>query len=447
MRMHYREGTLLGVGYTLLLVSTGEAVTRRVPSEYATIQAGMDASAFGDTVLVAPGVYTDYEVRDLGTVFPWTACVFLVDGVVLRSESGPEVTVIDMSKASGPQLNGINGMNAPSAGTVLDGFAITEGSGLGRGVLLVSTGDVLIKNCAFRDLDASVSNGGGVLILGYATIENCTFRRCYSDGSGGAIYHSNGHLDLIGCDIRECESPAVRLDGVGGGPMESAYIADCTFIDNVATAGAGAITCGLYFGGVTVTGCYFRNNVNYGAGGGALDFGAGNRLIEKCVFISNGALASNGQGGAIGIGGSGLCVVRENTFLGNYKTPTSSAGAAVAFYANASFENNIVAKSTGGGAVFDSINSTLITGCNVFWMNQQGNGVPFSPTDREVDPLFCDLLVEDLTLREGSPCLPEDPLGCGLIGALGMGCGTVSVQSMSWGKIKEAYRQAQGARP
>ena len=39
------------------------------------------------------------------------------------------------------------------------------------------------------------------------------------------------------------------------------------------------------------------------------------------------------------------------------------------------------------------------------------------------------------------PCLPTDPSGCGQIGAFGQGCGTISVESTSWGKIKGFYRE------
>jgi hypothetical protein len=62
-------------------------------------------------------------------------------------------------------------------------------------------------------------------------------------------------------------------------------------------------------------------------------------------------------------------------------------------------------------------------------------------TDREVDPLFCGSENGELTLDAFSPCLPANSLGCGLIGALGQGCGTVSVEVMSWGRIKGAYRE------
>ena len=421
------------------------AATLRVPGEYPTIQTGIDAAAFGDTVLVAPGVYTDYEIRNLGTGVPWTACAFLGEGVVLKSEDGAQATVIDMLRYPGPQPAVIIANDIGSSHIVIEGFTITGAPLGGRGIYTFYS-STTIRGCVIRDIQLPQSNGAGMLALGDHSIIDTEFVNCYSEGTGGALYHSDGHLNLISCVIRECDSPAVSLNGGGGAPVESAYIADCTFTDNVSTSGAGAITCGQYFGGVTVTRCSFKGNINYSAGGGALAFGAGNRLIENCVFVANGALAPNGQGGAISVGGIGSCVVRGNTFFGNYKTPNSSAGGAVAFYADATFENNIVVESTGGGAVFDSINSDLISNCNVFWMNPEGNGIPLSPTDREVNPLFCGSAVEDFTVDAASPCLPENSLGCGLIGANGQGCSATSVavplKASSWGAIKSAYRVA-----
>jgi hypothetical protein len=78
----------------------------------------------------------------------------------------------------------------------------------------------------------------------------------------------------------------------------------------------------------------------------------------------------------------------------------------------------------------------------VFWENQGGNldGLEMGPTDREADPLFCDVTSEDFRLMKGSPCLPPGSKGCGLIGALGQGCDVISVKPRSWGAIKAAYR-------
>lgn len=42
-----------------LATLTVEAATLRVPQEYATIQAAVDAAASGDTVLVGPGTYVE----------------------------------------------------------------------------------------------------------------------------------------------------------------------------------------------------------------------------------------------------------------------------------------------------------------------------------------------------------------------------------------------------
>ena len=43
----------------LILISIATATTFKVPSQFSTIQAGIDASSNGDTVLVASGTYKE----------------------------------------------------------------------------------------------------------------------------------------------------------------------------------------------------------------------------------------------------------------------------------------------------------------------------------------------------------------------------------------------------
>ena len=57
------------------------------------------------------------------------------------------------------------------------------------------------------------------------------------------------------------------------------------------------------------------------------------------------------------------------------------------------------------------------------------------------DPLFCNPGEGDVSLAEGSPCLPENNLWGELIGARGVGCTVpVVVETKSWGAIKALYR-------
>jgi hypothetical protein len=64
------------------------------------------------------------------------------------------------------------------------------------------------------------------------------------------------------------------------------------------------------------------------------------------------------------------------------------------------------------------------------------------------DPLFCDPIpcadapttLGDYSVREDSPCLPENNLCGELIGALGEGCEVVPVRESTWGAIKKLFR-------
>jgi hypothetical protein len=409
------------------------AGTLNVPAQYPTIQAGIDAAEVGDSVLVAQGIYADYQTRIVNG-FQKTACVFVKNGVVIKSELGPSVTTIDMADISGPQIRGIDAEDLPSTDTLIDGFTV-EGRQLALGFYIRGCGDMKVKNCIFQNFDGGPTTGGAVIAIGNSSLIDSEFLHCTAN-AGGAIWSTGGHFNLIGCMIRECANTPVFVDETGGVTV-SGTIRHCQVIDNTSSGGAGGILIATAQGEVVVTSCLFKGNVNTGSGAGGLALGTGPKTVEDCIFIENGAMGPNGQGGGLSIGGT-ISIVRGSTFFANYKTENSAAGSAIRFRIPGTFENNIVVGSHGGAAV-DEIGG-LETSCNVYWDNPQGIGVPLSQTDREIDPLFCDPAIYDLMLRSGSVCLPDDPLGCGLIGALGQGCGPISVDSKSWGAIKALYR-------
>lgn len=91
--------TLVVVGSFAEPMSCG-ATTRRVPSEYATINAALDASSPGESVLVAPGIYEEYETRLVMDEFWLSSVGFLRSEVVLESEGGAGSTTLLMNSAT-----------------------------------------------------------------------------------------------------------------------------------------------------------------------------------------------------------------------------------------------------------------------------------------------------------------------------------------------------------
>lgn len=122
----------------LFTANPSPATTIHVPADAPTIQAGIDAAAAGDSVIVAPGTYTGSGNKNLD---------FNGKDIVLTSESGAASSVIDS--------------------TIIDcqnnGRAFFQNSGETLGYIL----------------------GGGLTVGGtFATIENCIFA---SGTSGPAI--------------------------------------------------------------------------------------------------------------------------------------------------------------------------------------------------------------------------------------------------------------------
>ncbi|MHC4946306.1 MAG: right-handed parallel beta-helix repeat-containing protein, partial [Planctomycetota bacterium] len=159
--------------WLVLISGLSLAVTVYVPDNYPTIQAAIDASSNGDTIIVRSGTY----VENID---------FVGKAIVVTSEDGPALTVIDGNQ-SGSVVVFINDEEADS---VLQGFTITNGSAVnGGGVRCENSGptlhdDLIISNFA--------SQGGGMHNQNAdPRLKNCTLSGNSSGTSAGGIYNNN----------------------------------------------------------------------------------------------------------------------------------------------------------------------------------------------------------------------------------------------------------------
>jgi polygalacturonase len=93
-------------------------VANDATADHATIQAAIDASVHGDTVLVAPGTYTGDGNRDID---------FKGKAITVRSEAGPRSCIVDAQGSMNARHRGFYFHSGEQADSVLDGFTITGG--------------------------------------------------------------------------------------------------------------------------------------------------------------------------------------------------------------------------------------------------------------------------------------------------------------------------------
>jgi hypothetical protein len=114
----------------LSLVTLASATTILVPSQYPTIQAGINAAVDGDTVLVADGTYTGSGNYNMD---------FLGKAIVVISENGPELCLIDCDSLG----RGFYFHTNEDSNSVLSGFTITHGFGEGAGIFCITSAPII----------------------------------------------------------------------------------------------------------------------------------------------------------------------------------------------------------------------------------------------------------------------------------------------------------------
>jgi len=295
------------------------AVDLHVPGEYATIQAAIDASNHGDTVIVAPGVYNE-ALRLFGR------------RITLRSSDGPEATTLDGAGLSASILRAEAGETFE---TVIEGFTFENGRGSLRancingqgwvgGAIYVRSGQLTIRDCVFREngisLGFEMTAGGAIYCQsGGLDIRDSTFGDNGGFGDTGDGIHSGGALYVCVTDLTidgslfEGNGPA----GHGGGvyAVESDLtVTNTDFLNNNGSHGGGLRAHGVSGSTNTIRDCRFEGNIS-SHGGGLNASTSGQTTISACTFTRN--RASFGGAMNVDVSGSGTLSLEDIDAIDN----------------------------------------------------------------------------------------------------------------------------------
>jgi hypothetical protein len=290
----------------LTVGSVASANIIHVPADQPTIQAGINAAANGDRVLVAPGTY----VENIN---------FLGKAITVASVMGPNVTIIDGHQTDSVVIFS----NKETTTSVLKGFTIQNG----HATTFITGGGISMQFSSAATITGNVITAN----------QGCL---------GGGIYGQGG-TPIITKNIISKNSADLCGGGRGGGiELDGAYGPQITanvIESNIAPSGGG--------GGITLEGlsapAIVSNNVIRGnragsQGGGIYAFNSDDALVIQNFIVGNIAAEGGGADWQVVLNAQGPTLI-NNTFVVN-RAVNGGEGSALflnGFYSNSILENNL----------------------------------------------------------------------------------------------------------
>ncbi|MCP4581945.1 MAG: DUF1565 domain-containing protein [candidate division Zixibacteria bacterium] len=425
-----------------------------VPDEYGTIQAAIDASIEGDTVLAQPGTYVEninFNGQNIivSSLHLTTGDTSYISSTIIDGDSAGTVVTFE---------------NGEDSTTAITGFTIQNGSNeYGGGINCTNSSNPTISNNSISG-NYSANYGGGIRcgLNSNPSISSNTINGNYCGISGGGINCWNSN------PIINDNTISANTSGTGGGIVcnsSEPTISNNTISGNNSLGYGGGIVCydsdpaisnniisgnesGFWGGGIlcdnsdpTISHNTISGNSSLISGGGIYS-ASSNPTISENTIIANSATTDTSKGGGIYVYW-GDPVINSNTIIGNsaaegggihcyyISSPTisnntisaNSASLGGGFYCRheqslPNFDNTILwanSATTEGDEIYIETGSPVFSYCDIQDTLWPGN------SNISCDPMFCDPDNGDFRLTDISCCIGAGQGGTD-IGAYGASC-------------------------
>lgn len=324
-----------------------------VPDSSATVQAGLNAAGYGDTVLVRPGVYTEN--------ITWPS----VDGIKLYSEFGPDSTTL----SGGGNGRVVQFGSGQSRATELRGFTVRAGkTNSGAGIYCSGSPTIRGNRITENTAQGGRDYGAGIYVAANAApliVENDIADNVAADSStwvyGGGIHAARN------------SSPQICFNVISGNECRLGYwnYGAGIYIDDAAPAAV--------YGNV-ITG---NANKDGDRGHGAGIYAGGPALIFCNLIVANENRSGSWNYGA-GIKVNGPAAILNNTITSNLCTGGNWSNGGGIFVDNnetAYVKNNIIESNSAasGGGILCYLSGAAINSYNDVWGNTGGDYVNCTP--------------------------------------------------------------------
>ncbi len=353
-----------------------------VPDQFGSIQAAIDAVANGSEIVVRPGTYFEH-------------LVFLGKSIVLRSEAGPESTVLD----GGGVGSVVVFRSGEGPATRIEGFTITNGGGSpgagGAGVLVESSSPTIRGNRIVGNTTNLL--GGGIIVYGFSSPrieDNLIADNAAGDGGGIYAQVENTRVYVRGNTIEG----NVCLGGFGAGVL--CWNGSLELVGNEIVGNTGAESGGgifILFSGDTshlIEANEIRGNSATEEGGGIWLANGGDVLLVNNLIAENAAPA-----------GAGLYVRGTGTLLNCTVTGNLASSEGGGLYYGEGGGGLVIANTIIRGNLAPSAPEVVYPGgADSIRFSNIGGGWP-GAGNLDADPRFVAPASGDYSLAGDSPCI------------------------------------------